>query len=217
MITRGEMIGRVLRFLNKTSSRPGFYTVDKISDALHEAMDALAVEMFIAGEGWQTKIDYLDTVAGQISKDIPPHVAMIHEARYLVGDTYVPLTYDDGSKKPQVNQAGGGAVQYASVYRIVDNAFYFDPPLSTGGAKFLMIEHQAYPKRLAQDGSFLESHFQPAFQHYIKYRTCTILAGSIEKMVIPWRREEEFWEEKTRQLIPKRTLQSTQLTEYEGG
>lgn len=216
MITRGEMAGRILRYLNKTAKHPSFYGPEKINDAITEAMDALATEMFIANEGWQTKITYLDTRVNQIRVDIPPYVAMIHQVRLKAGDIYVPATYDDGSTRPQWNQAGGGAVQWAATYRIVDNALYFDPALSDGGEKYIMLEHQSYPKRLQNDASFMEAHFQPAFQHYIKYRACSILAGSIEKQSIPWRKEEEFWAVKCQELIPKRILQSTQIAEYEG-
>lgn len=217
MITRGELRGRVLRFLNKTSSRPGFYGEEKINDAITEAMDDVASQMFIANEGWQSKIDFLNTAANQIKVDIPPHVVMVQDLRYLVGDVYVPMTYDDGNNRSQYNTAGSGATQWVGFYRIVDNAFYFDPPLTDGGSRFLMVEYQAFPKRLATDASFMEAHFHPAFQHYIKYRTCSILGASIEKQSRPWAREEDTWRERCMDLIPKRTLSSTQIKEYEGG
>lgn len=216
MITRGELKGRILRHLNKTGGYSGFYGDDKIADAIQEAMDSIAVEMFTAGEGWQSKLDYRDTEAGQITLDIPPHVALIREVKYLVGTVYMPMQYIDAEGMPSYLDAGSGVQQWAGSYKIIDNAFVFDPPLAEGGTKYLQIEHVGYPKRMIDDNDFLEAHFDNALQHYLKYRVCSILASSIEKKSIPWAKEEAYWYAKMVEIVGRRNLRSTPIGDYEG-
>ena len=102
MISRGELKARVLRFLNKTDRVRGFYSDGKLDDAIQEALDYVAVEMFQAGEGWLTKPFYFDTVAGQVSVTLPANIALIREVRYKVGDTYYPMLFDQQEDRGRV-------------------------------------------------------------------------------------------------------------------
>lgn len=139
MITRDEIKGRMLRYLNKTPSNQGFYANDKIIDAIQEAMTYIATEMFLANEGWQTKVQFLDTATNQTTVEIPPHMAMINEVRYKVGNLFVPLVYDDANGQAQWAD-DGGVTQFAATYRVIDNAFVFNPALAEGGTGYLMVE-----------------------------------------------------------------------------
>lgn len=214
-ISKGVLKGRVLRLLMKTSAKPGFYTDDLFTDSLQEAIDFVASEMMLANEGWQTKITFLDTVAGQLTVNVPPNVCMIQELRYKFGTVYIPLVYDDGSKEMQYTE-DSGVRQWAYCYRIVDNAFYFNPPFAEGGTGYLMLESMNYPKIVRDDADFLENHFDNGMQHYLKYRTATIMAQSAEKMVIPWASSESLWYGRIRDMIIKRNLQSVAIREFEG-
>jgi hypothetical protein len=215
MITRGELKGNILLKLNKTAKHPGPYTDDKINLAIQEAIDFVATEMFLADEGWLTTFHYYDTVDGQISVDINQSCAMIKEVRYKYGETYYPLVYDTDVNSPNF-AADSGARQWSFKYRIMDNAIYFNPPVSEGGTDYLQIEAMEYPKRLQSDQDFLNSQFDKAMQHFIMYRAATILGTNIEKMAIPWSGIEGSWYEKMQAIVVKRNLKSTAVREFQG-
>lgn len=214
-ITRGELKGEILRLLMKSAKFPGFYDNDRVNDAITEALDFVATEMFLANEGWQTKIMYLSTEAGQITMDVPVAASMIKEVRYLFGDVYVVMGYDDGSGADQY-KSDSGVQQWASTYRIVDNQFYFNPAMAEGGTNNIMLEYMAYPKRLQNDTDFLESHFDNCMRQYIKYHSASVLAASLEKFMVPWAGIQQSWYDKMQSIIVKRNLQSIPIREYEG-
>lgn len=213
MITRGELKGQILRFLNKTSQFRGFYDDAKIDDAIQEALDFIAVEMFTANEGWQLKIAEFDTVAGQVTVDLPFSVAMIKEVRYLYAAYYEVMRYDDASGRAQASTQSGQR-QFFATYRIVDNRLYFNPPLSEGGPKFLQVEYMTYPKRMEQDTDYLESQFDPCMTNYLKYRCATILSASLEKANIPWSSIEASWYNKLVTLLNRRNMQSVPIRNF---
>ncbi len=209
-ITRGEIKGKVLRLLMKTPAYPGPYTDDTINDALTEAMDFVATEMFEANEGWLTKMRTYDTLPNQVTFPIPEGVAMIQMVRYLVGNVYMPLQYDDQSQQPQYADAGG-AVQFPYSYKIVDNAIYFNPPLADGGPDFLQLEQMEYAKELQDDTDFMDGQFDKSMQHFIKYRTASILGAGLEKYSMPWAGLEADWYKKMTEVIIKRNRQATPI------
>jgi hypothetical protein len=213
MITRGELKGQILRFLNKTSEYRGFYDDDKINDAIQEAIDFVAVEMFQANEGWQLKIGTFETTAGQLTFDLPFSVGMIKEVRYLYGNIYCVMAYDDASGRSQVSNSSGER-QFMSSYRIVDNRMYFNPPLNEGGPDYLQIEYMTYPKKLVNDMDYLESHFDPCMTNFLKYRSATILSASLEKPIVPWAGLENSWYEKLVTVVNRRNLQSTPIRNF---
>ena len=106
MLSRGELRGKVLRYMNKTPDLPGYYSESKVNDAIQEALNYIAVEMFLAGEGWLQKYLYFDTVGGQTSVDIPGNVALIREVRYKISDVWYSLPYDDQDGGFSSGQAG---------------------------------------------------------------------------------------------------------------
>lgn len=214
-ITRGELKGSVLRLLNKTAAYTGFYEPETIDEAIQEAMDYLATEMFDANEGWLTKLRYITTSAGQVTIPIPDGVAMIQQVRYLFGPNYIPLDYNDASKEAQYAD-DSGARQWASQYRIIDNALYFNPPLAEGGTDYLQLECMEYPKRIQNDTDFLDSQFDVCMQHFIKYRTASIMAATIEKFAIPWAKQEAEWFQKAREIIVQRNRQAVPVRDFLG-
>lgn len=214
-ITRGSIKGKVLRLLMKTAQYPGPYTDDKIDDAIEEAMDTVAAEMFLANEGWLTKLIYLDTEAGQRNVDLPVSAALIKEVRYKYANTYIPMQYDDQPRQA-VFADDSGVRQYAYTYRIVDNAIYFDPPQAEGGAGYLQLECMAFPTRLTEDTQAIDAQFHKGFIHFMKYKTASVLASSVEKFEISWATHEEYWYQKTVAMIAKRNLQVTPIREFEG-
>lgn len=214
-MSRGEIKGQVLRLLMKTANKPGFYTPETTDEAIQEAMDFVATNMFIAGEGWQTKIQHFTTEAGQVKVDLPEGFAMIKEVRYLYADLYVPMVYDDANKQLQYANSSG-VRQWAYAYRIVDNAIYFNPPMADGGTNYLQVEYMGYPKYLQSDTDYLDKHFDRAMCHYIKYKAASILASSIEKFVVPWAAHERDWFKQMQDIIVKRNMQATAIQEFAG-
>lgn len=212
MLSRGELRGRVLRFLNKTPSLPGYYSEEKVNDAIQEALNYIAVEMFLAGEGWNTKYIYFDTIGGQTSVDIPGNVALIREVRYRVADVYAAIPYDD--QEGGFSYIGTGVQQaFGYRYRILGRQIVFDPPLSEGGYRYLQIEAVYYPPVLLDDNEIIDPQFDAACCEYLKYKVSSILASSIEKEFIAWAKEEAMWEEKMKAVITRRTLASVPIRE----
>lgn len=203
----------VLRYLNKTSDLSGFYAEAKVNDAIQEALDAIAIKMFMNTDGWFTKYIYLDTVGNQVSVDLPGNVALIGEVRYLIGDVYMPLMYD-----PQINDASylGSSVEQAwgGRYRLLGRQIVFDPPMANGGERFLQIEATVYPALLLDDNQMIDSQFDRAMLNYCKYKVCSILAGSIEKNFRAWQQEESEWFAAMMAVVNRRTLKSVAITEF---
>lgn len=215
MITRGQIKFEIWEKLNKSAQTKGFYTDSKVNLAIQESIDYVASMMFLHDEGWLHKIDYLDTQSNQLAIPIPQHIAMIAELRYLVGNVYLPLMYDQDYGNAQWSGASG-ATQFPSRYRIVDNQIYFNPALGVGGSKFLQVEYMAYPKRLQQDSDFLESQFDRSMYYYIIYRSCSILASNIAQFAKPWKEEEAQWYNNMASIITTRNQQSTPIKDFEG-
>jgi len=215
MLTRGELRGDILLQLHKSTKNPGYYTETKVNKAIQEAMDFVAVEMFLAGEGWQNKIHPFNVEAGATSVDLPPHISMIKDVYYRYGDEWLPLTYWDREKMGQFSADSSARQSGGCTYRVVDNALYFNPGLADGG-DVIQVEYMAYPKVMINDAEFVESHFDRGMQHFIKYKAATILASGYEKNIITWSALEEMWYEKMLAVVTKRNLQSTPIGEFEG-
>ncbi len=215
MQSRGELKGRVWRYLNKTSALPGFYDDAKMNDTVDEALTYIAVTMFLAGEGWLTKYLYFDTVGGQVSLDLPGNVAMIRDCRYKVSDVWYSIPYDD--QDGGFSYIGTGVQQaFAYRYRLLGKQIVFDPPLSMGGDRFLQLEVVYYPDQLVNDLQMIDPQFDNACREFMKYKMCSILGGSMEKESIPWAKEEAQWEQLMLSVVTRRNLRSTTIREYLG-
>jgi len=210
--TREELKGKIWRFLNKTKDYPGFYTSEKLDDAIQESLDFISTEMFLAGEGWRTSLTYITTVAGQAVVPIPSTVAMIREIRYKEGEIYVPLTYDQ--QIDEASYVGSGVTQDAGRWRMVGTDIVFDPPMSDGGTDFLQLETVSYPVAMTDDDDIVDEQFDNAMLHYLKYKCASILAGSIEREIRTWGQEEAEWYDKMRAVVNRRNLKSTRIKEF---
>lgn len=215
MITRAMIKGEIYEKLNKSAATKGFYTDTKVNLAIQECVDYIAGKMFLQDEGWLHKLKNFDTSANLVSFPIPPDMAMVVEVRYLVGNIYIPLIYDQDFGNSQWAQSSG-VVQFPSKYRMVDNTFYFNPPIGVGGAKNLQIEYMAYPKRLQNDSDFLASQFDRSMYYYIIYRSCSVLAGNIAQFGKAWSEQEYQWFEQMLNIISKRNMQTTPIQEFQG-
>jgi hypothetical protein len=217
-ITRGELKTNIYLQLGKTATNPGFFTSAKVEKAIEEAMDFVAEEMMDADEGWAVELVYASPAAGAASLDLgalDADIAMIREVRYKVGDVYVRMEYDSAAGADQVS-SDSDARQGPGTYRTVGNSLVFNPALAEGGTNQIQIEAQMWPTYAAGDGSDLPASFQRATWHFMKYKACSILASSIEKMSRPWAQEEAQWFDKMQRVLVKRNQQTTRIKEFEG-
>ncbi len=215
MFNRAMLSYQVLQRLNKSPVTPGFYTEEKVNGAIQEAIDYVGTKMMLADQGFLKKIDYLDVAANQITIAIPPHMDMIEEVRYLVGSVYIPLAYDSQWKVPQWS-VQSGATNLPGSYRIVDNKFYFNPPLGVGGTDYLQVEYQSYPSIMRNDAQQLDPQFDRAMIYYITYRACSILASSLGQNTKSWVEEEGLWLAAMQQIVQNRNKQPTPLKDFAG-
>jgi hypothetical protein len=212
-ISRGELRGQVLRFLNKSADNSGFYDEHKVNDAITEALNFISVEMFLAGEGWLTSYQYFDTESGQTTVDIPGNIALIREVRYKISDVYASLPYNDQSGG--FSYVGTGVQQALGYcYRLLGRQILFDPPLSEGGERYLQVEAVSYPTMLLDDNEIIDPQFDAACCTFLKYKVASILSSSIEKDFIAWAKIEAEWEEKMKAVVTRRTLASTPIREF---
>ncbi len=213
MLSRGELRGKVLRFLNKTPDLPGYYTEEKMNDAITESLNYVAVEMFLAGEGWLTSYQYFNTVGGQTSVDIPGNIALIREVRYKISDVWYSIPYDD--QEGGFSYIGTGVQQaFGYKYRLLGRQIVFDPPLSEGGERYLQVECVSYPSILLDDNEIIDPQFDAACCEFMKYKVASILSSSIEKEFIAWAKIEAEWESKMQAVVTRRTLSSVPIREF---
>lgn len=214
-ISRGEVKGQILRVLQKDGSYQGFYTDEKLNDAIQDCIDYISVEMFMAGDGWLRKIVTLDSAPNSCTVDLPAFVSVIDEVRYLVGNSYIPLTYDDASLSSQSNPVSG-VTQFPSRYRIVDQKIYFNPAPGVGGKDFLQIEYCTYPQILVADGQLLPNEFDRCMVHFIKWRSASLLASSVGKYQKEWGEYESEWKERMVMIVNKRTKSPIFIRDFSG-
>lgn len=214
-ISRGEIKGEILSFLNKSPNYQGFYDDKKVDTTIQECFDYLASIMMFESDGWMLQIWELDTVSNQVSIDIPPDCAVINRVRYLIGPLYTPMKYVDDEQSSYWSPTTG-ANQYPSIYKILQNRIFWNPPVSVGAVKGLQIEGSAFPERLKSDRSFAPSRFNRGLLHYIKYRCCSILASQFGKPVKEWQVYENQWYNEIEKLIGKRVNSSSTIKDFDG-
>ena len=93
---------QVLNILQKTPGYQGAYSDAKVLDAIQEAFDYVAMWMLDSTGGyWQETINYLSPASGDFRVAWPSGLIMMKELRYLVGNKYIPLIYDEAIELQQ--------------------------------------------------------------------------------------------------------------------
>lgn len=210
-ITFGGLKAKVLAILNKQSGYQGFFTTEKLNDAVNDSIDWCYANMMFVGKGWQSDILYVTTTPATESYTLNPDIVTIDAVRYKVGDTYQILKYDDGSDSNFATS--GQTTGYPSSYRIVDNSIFFNPIPTQVGTDFLQIEFSWFRPDMATDGTVLNSQFTKGLENYIKWRSCSILVSQIGKPNSEWQRFEDEWYTHLKQLASQRVRQ----TRFMGG
>lgn len=215
MLSRADVKYEIYERLNKSPATRGFYTDKKCESAIQESIDFVSTELFLADEGYLHKIDYLDTESNQITIPVPSYMAMVIEVRYLLGNTYIPLVYDQQFQTPQWSD-NSGVVQFPSRYRIVDNRFYFSPAFGQGGEKYLMVEYFAYPTVLRNDSQKLDPQFDRCMAWFIIYNSMTIMSSSMQQFAQTWKPIQDSWYNKMLMIVNTRNVGPTNIQDFEG-
>ncbi len=215
-ISRGELKAKILRILNRTSTNKGYYTDDKMNDAIEDGIDFITAEMHLAGEGWTNKITNLTTVAGQTMVKIPPDMSLINVVRYKAGTEYIPLLYQE-DRMTSATTSASGETQTPASYRIVDNHLYFNPGLTDGGTDILQIEATTYPKLISSDTADIPAFFDKSMMHYLKFRSCSYLgSGAGGRQMKEWADFEAQWYDKMMNIVYKRNNTVQFVAEFNG-
>lgn len=214
-ITRASIKYEIWTRLNKTPDNPGFYTDAKLTSTIQESMDFIAAEQMLADEGFRHKLSYLSPAPGAAAIAIPADASQILELRYLVGNIYIPMTYDQSWQ--EARWAGSsGVVQSPDKYSIIDNNFYFSPPIGVGGKDYLQLEYLAYPRRLRTDADTIPTEFDRAMYWFLVYNSCDLLSSQVQQSIDDWQRLANNWYQKAVQIINMRTRQSIPIKNFEG-
>lgn len=215
-ITRADIMSEIWQRLNKLATTKGFYTESKVNSAIRECLDYISTHMFIANDGFTNKMTFLDTYSGQTLVPLAGDMAMINAVRYLVGDSYIPIMRDQDAEKPDWSSSSA-AMQYPVRYRLVENGLYFNPPLGTGGEKYLQVEYSAYPKIMRNNNDTVDAQFDRSMFWFCIWRSCSVLASEIGQFQKPWAEHEHQWFSQMQQIIFKRVNQAIPIREYQGG
>jgi hypothetical protein len=93
---------KVLNILQKTPGYQGAYSDARVLDAIQDAFDYVAMWMFDAcGGTWRETLGYLSPASGATDIAFPSDIVMIKELRYLVGNKYIPMVYDESIELQQ--------------------------------------------------------------------------------------------------------------------
>lgn len=214
--TRGELKGQILRIVQKDGGYQGFYTDEKLNDAIQDCFDHIAIEMIRAGWGWVTKIEVMDNASGQVAVALKPYMTVIQEVRYKIANRFVPMTYDDATETSQFT-VESGVVQWPTRYRIVDGMLYFNPPPAEGGTGFIQVEYQTYPQALVGDTQNLPPEFDRCMVNYVKWRSASQLSASVGKAMPEWARSEGEWKQNMLDIVNKRIKAPIYYREFSGG
>ena len=214
-VTRGDMKTQIWGLLNKVSTNAGFYTSSKLDDAIQDCLDFVAVEMFMAGEGWLSQIGYITTVANTPNYALPTGMAILNEVRYLSGDAYVPISYDDRSSTVHLASTSG-VVEFPGSYRIVNNELYFNPPPAEVGTNYVQLEYTTYTAALANDAAIINAQFDNCLLQYVKWRAASLLASQLGKVYKEWEKYEEQWYGQMIKITSKRMRHASIIKEFEG-
>lgn len=213
-VTRATLKNRILTQLNLTADYQGFYTDEKLDDLIQESLDYVSVEMMMGGEGWLSNLLHITTYDGVGTYELPKSVAVINSVRYLSGNSYIPVTYDDQSDLPQVSPSAG-FTQFPTKYRIIQNKIYFNPPPVFTGTNYLQIEYVSYPSELLTDGQLIDPQFDNAMMNFIKWRVIRMATATRKDLYPDYERFYAEWYDQMMKIVNKRIRTKTFVKEFQ--
>ena len=211
--TYSEIKKNILLLVQKNPSYQGFFTDEKIQEAVNEAFDFAAVDMFAAGEGWLREQRYLDWAANSRVCEIPADVAIINAIRWKTGNQYSPLKYD--AADTTVQQEKGTGTADPTSFRIIQNKIYLNPEPSTFGPAQIELEFSRYPQRLIGEQQKIMSDFDNSCCHWIKYYVAnTLIRGAGKES--PYMQNEAQWYAQMSKVIAMRNRTKLVVGDFGG-
>lgn len=214
MITRGDIKREVLILLNKTTKTKGFYTDDRLDMGIRMSMDIVATESFTIGNGFNTKLLHFNVSPNQVSIPIPADVCYLNQLRFLVGNVYQPCFYDE-NREGQAIQANVASTLYPATYKIIDNSFYFNPPIINGGTDFLQLECTVWPKYAKNDADTYDVQLNQAMYWFVVFHTATTCVNQVGQAVSDWQADHDYWFDKVQETIQRRNNQAQRIQDFE--
>ncbi len=183
---------KILNILQKESNYQGFYTTDKINQAVNESMDYVAARaMQEAGNGWFEEIVYVTTTINTPSYFLPADTVLVREVRYKQGDMYYPLMPVEATDEAWVS--GNSQVQLPWRYELVGPSIVFNPLPSSVGTNFLQMKVTKFPTSLGLDADTLNNQFSRALEWFVIYRSASALVQSVGNPSPEWGQRESEW------------------------
>jgi hypothetical protein len=183
---------KILNILQKETNYQGFYTVDKINQAVNESMDYVAARaMHEAGNGWFEAIVYVTTTTNTPNYTIPADTALIREVRYKQGNDYFPLSPIEAVD--EIWAANSSQVQLPWRYELIGNEIIFNPIPSAVGVNFLQFKVMKFPTALTLDADLLNGQFSRALEWFIIYRAASALVQAVGNASPEWYQREVEW------------------------
>jgi hypothetical protein len=213
-MTRADLAGKILRVLQRDSSYAGMYDDEKVNDAIEDCLDFVAANMILSDDGWMSKTFYLDTTVGQKSVELPTQIGVINSVRYLSGDTYILLSYDDGAFS-NASRPSSSFSTFPTTFKITGNKLVFPSALSEAGSEYLEINACVYPNKLVRDGDLIDPQFDKAAIHYIKWRAARQLVSITGKAAPDWIKTENEWAGILEGIIARRIKTPQFIREFE--
>lgn len=204
---------RILNLLQKDTGYTGFYTTSKLDQAVNESMDYIAARaMHEMGEGWFQELTYVTTVAGTAAYNLPAGTALVREARYLYGDTYVPLRPWEATD--EVWSGSSLQVVLPWRYELIANQIVFNPLPITVGTNYLQLKVTKFPTALATGTDTLPSSFTNALEWYLVYRAASALVMAVGNPVPEWTQKEDEWYRVMERFITARIKKPKYIKEF---
>lgn len=201
--------------LQKDASYQGFYTDDKVDRAIEDSIDWLASEMMLVDQGWMNNISYITTASGEGQWSLTgTNFNIVNVVRFLVGDTYVVIPYNDG--KQQNNYQSNQSVAFPGSWRLVGTNLYINPPPANYGTDQIQIEGTEYPTYFTASGD-LAPQFDRGMYQFIKYHGSSLLANQIGKKDPEWEKKYMEWKDKIQKMINARNDSITFVQAWFGG
>jgi len=215
-ILLSDIQSEVLNILQKSPTYSGFYTTDKVTRAVNEALAYVSARMMMEGNGWRQTIGYITTVANTPNYNLPAGCSIVNSVRYLFNDIYVPMIYDDQNMDSQV--ASSSQLQLSPWrYRVVGNQLYFNPVPTYVGTNFVQIEYTTYPDKLVNGSDALPTEIDNALYYYLVYRSADTLVSQAGNAQPEWSLNTLQWFNAMEQIISKRLRVFQVIGEFGGG
>lgn len=203
----------ILQLLSKDSSYQGFYTDSKIEFAINDSLDYIYANMMFNGEGWQTTITTLDTVANTETVALPAGCVVVHQVWYLTGDVWTPLNYDSSVDRTQYKTDSG--IPYPSTFAVEGVNLFFNPVPTNVGTDTIRLKYSSFPSLLTA-GNSTDAQVTRGLRRYVAYRSASLLLTTTDQSVSPWKEYEVQWWQYLQDLLSRRVKSPQFIHSFRG-